>query len=179
EGDLLAMFESAGSEAAVNAETEESVGKDTASSPRGEEEKGGADTADAASAPAADTASAPRTIEVCVPDIGEDGEVDVIEVLVSEGDEISAEDGLITLETDKATMDVPSPEAGVVKSVEVKVGDKVKQGSLVIKLETAGEPVSDAAQAGADTQSQGSADAEKSPAKADSAESAKSEDKSA
>src|SRR5690606_5513026 len=86
-----------------------------------------------------------KVIEVTVPDIGEDGEVDVIEVLVSEGDEISAEDGLITLETDKATMDVPSPKAGVVKSVEVKVGDKVKQGSLVIKLETAGEPVSDAA----------------------------------
>ena len=75
-------------------------------------------------------------IEVTVPDIGEDGEVDVIEILVSVGDVIEAEDGLITLETDKATMDVPSPNAGIVKEVYIAVGDKVKQGSVVIKLET-------------------------------------------
>lgn len=75
-------------------------------------------------------------IEVIVPDIGEDGEVDVIEILVSVGDVIEAEDGLITLETDKATMDVPSPNAGIVKEVYIAVGDKVKQGSVVIKLET-------------------------------------------
>jgi len=76
-------------------------------------------------------------IEVTVPDIGEDGEVDVIEVLVNVGDVIEAEDGLITLETDKATMDVPSPDAGTVKEVYITVGDKVKQGSVVIQLETA------------------------------------------
>jgi len=75
-------------------------------------------------------------IEVTVPDIGEDGEVDVIEILVNVGDVIEAEDGLITLETDKATMDVPSPNAGTVKEVYIAVGDKVKQGSVVIKLET-------------------------------------------
>ncbi|MFB1015126.1 MAG: dihydrolipoyllysine-residue acetyltransferase [Alteromonadaceae bacterium] len=81
-------------------------------------------------------------IEVTVPDIGEDGEVDVIEILVSVGDVIEAEDGLITLETDKATMDVPSPNAGIVKEVYIAVGDKVKQGSVVIKLETSdGAPV--------------------------------------
>lgn len=86
------------------------------------------------------TASA--VIEVAVPDIGEDGEVDVIEVLVSVGDTIEEEDGLITLETDKATMDVPSTHAGTVKEVFIKIGDKVKQGSLVIKLETSsGEPI--------------------------------------
>lgn len=86
---------------------------------------------------AAPSGSAPttKTIEVHVPDIGTDGEVDVIDVLVSEGDSIAKEDGLITLETDKATMDVPSPEAGTVKSVAVKTGDKVKEGSLVIELE--------------------------------------------
>ena len=78
-------------------------------------------------------------IEVEVPDIGEDGEVDVIEVLVSVGDVITEEDGLITLETDKATMDVPSPNAGTVKEVFISVGDKVKQGSVVIKLETSGD----------------------------------------
>lgn len=79
-----------------------------------------------------------KVIDVEVPDIGEDGEVEVIEVLVSEGDSIEAEDGLITLETDKATMDVPCPQAGTVKEVLVKEGDKVKQGSLVIKLEVKG-----------------------------------------
>ncbi|WP_416306100.1 dihydrolipoyllysine-residue acetyltransferase [Neptunicella sp. SCSIO 80796] len=76
-----------------------------------------------------------RVIEVNVPDIGTDGEVDVIDVLVAEGDEIEAEAGLITLETDKATMDVPSPKAGVVKEVKVKSGDKVSNGSLILMLE--------------------------------------------
>ncbi|WDT85170.1 pyruvate dehydrogenase complex dihydrolipoyllysine-residue acetyltransferase [Alteromonas sp. 009811495] len=87
-----------------------------------------------ASAPAA--ASASETIEVAVPDIGEDGEVDVIDVLVSVGDTVEKEDGLITLETDKATMDVPSTHAGTIKEVFIKTGDKVKQGTLVVKLET-------------------------------------------
>lgn len=98
-----------------------------------------AEVVPAAAAPApvaASTASA--IIEVAVPDIGEDGEVDVIDVLVSVGDVIEAEDGLITLETDKATMDVPSSHAGTVKEVFINVGDKVKQGSIVIKLETLG-----------------------------------------
>ncbi len=85
--------------------------------------------------------AASAVVDVEVPDIGEDGEVDVIEILVAVGDVIEAEDGLITLETDKATMDVPSPKAGTVKEVLVNTGDKVKQGSLVIKLETAGGEV--------------------------------------
>jgi len=83
-------------------------------------------------------ATASQVIEIAVPDIGEDGEVDVIEVLVNVGDVIEEEDGLITLETDKATMDVPSTHAGTVKEVFISNGDKVKQGSLVIKLETSG-----------------------------------------
>ncbi|MBC3765321.1 pyruvate dehydrogenase complex dihydrolipoyllysine-residue acetyltransferase [Neptunicella marina] len=90
----------------------------------------------AESAPAASTES--KVIDVCVPDIGTEGEVDVIDVLVTAGDEIEKEAGLITLETDKATMDVPAPEAGVVKSVEVSTGGKVSQGSLIIKLEVKG-----------------------------------------
>tara|TARA_R110002050_G_scaffold102857_1_gene211729 strand:- start:534 stop:2213 length:1680 start_codon:yes stop_codon:yes gene_type:complete len=89
----------------------------------------------AAPAPVAATTTS-SIIEIAVPDIGEDGEVDVIEVLVSVGDAIEEEDGLITLETDKATMDVPSTHAGTVKEVFINVGDKVKQGSVVIKLET-------------------------------------------
>ena len=83
-------------------------------------------------------ATASEIIDIIIPDIGEDGEVEAIEVLVSVGDVIEEEDGLITLETDKATMDVPSTHAGTVKEVFISTGDKVKQGSLVIKLETAG-----------------------------------------
>jgi len=83
-----------------------------------------------------------EVIDIAVPDIGEDGEVDVIDVLVAVGDVIEAEDGLITLETDKATMDVPSSHAGTVKEVFINTGDKVKKGSIVIKLETStGAPV--------------------------------------
>ncbi len=81
--------------------------------------------------------------EVVVPDIGDFNNVDVIEVLVSPGDQIKVEDPLITLETDKATMDVPSPYAGVVKEVKIKVGDKVSQGVAVALLE-ADESVSEA-----------------------------------
>ena len=106
--------------------------------------------ATAEAAPAAPAATTSEIIEVAVPDIGEDGEVDVIDVLVSIGDVIDAEDGLITLETDKATMDVPSTHAGTVKEVYIANGDKVKQGTVVIKLETkASAPVAQAAPAAA------------------------------
>ncbi|MDP2562044.1 pyruvate dehydrogenase complex dihydrolipoyllysine-residue acetyltransferase [Psychrobium sp. 1_MG-2023] len=86
---------------------------------------------------AAPTATASAVLEVHVPDIGEDGQVDVIEVLVSVGDVVAEEDGLITLETDKATMDVPAPFAGTVKEIKVTVGDKVGEGSLIVLIETA------------------------------------------
>ncbi|MFQ3209219.1 MAG: pyruvate dehydrogenase E2 component (dihydrolipoamide acetyltransferase) [Colwellia sp.] len=99
-------------------------------------------TAPVEAVPAVAVATASQVIDIAVPDIGEDGEVDVIEILVSVGDVIEEEDGLITLETDKATMDVPSTHAGTVKEIFINNGDKVKQGSLVIKLETAGGVVS-------------------------------------
>jgi pyruvate dehydrogenase E2 component (dihydrolipoamide acetyltransferase) len=78
-----------------------------------------------------------NTIEVKVPDIGDFSDVEVIEVLVSEGDTISAEQSLITVESDKASMEIPSSAAGVVKSVKVKIGDKVKEGSVILTLEAA------------------------------------------
>ncbi|MEP6998748.1 MAG: FAD-dependent oxidoreductase, partial [Betaproteobacteria bacterium] len=77
------------------------------------------------------------TIEVKVPDIGDFTDVPVIEILVKPGDTVKAEDSLVTLESDKATMDVPAPAAGVVKSLGVKVGDKVSEGALLLTLETA------------------------------------------
>jgi pyruvate dehydrogenase E2 component (dihydrolipoamide acetyltransferase) len=76
-----------------------------------------------------------QTIEVKVPDIGDFNDVPVIEVMVKPGDTVKAEDSLVTLESDKATMDVPSPAAGIVKEVKVKIGDKVSQGTLVLLLE--------------------------------------------
>src|SRR6185369_8621819 len=79
------------------------------------------------------------TIEVKVPDIGDFTDVPVIEVLVKPGDTVKVEDSLVTLESDKATMDVPAPAAGVVKSLGVKVGDKVSEGTLLLTLETTAE----------------------------------------
>src|SRR6266446_6332080 len=74
-------------------------------------------------------------MDVKVPDIGDFKDVPVIEVLVKPGDQIAAESPLITLESDKATMEVPSPAAGVVREVAVKVGDKVSEGSLIARLD--------------------------------------------
>src|SRR5512134_2268363 len=79
-----------------------------------------------------------QLIEVKVPDIGDYKDVPIIEVLVKAGDRVKKEDSLITLESDKATMEVPSPHDGVVKEVDVKVGDKVAEGRLILVLEAAG-----------------------------------------
>lgn len=76
-------------------------------------------------------------IEVVVPDIGDDGEVDVIELLVAAGDTVEVDQSLITVESDKASMEIPSSHAGVVKALKVNIGDKVKQGSLILELEAA------------------------------------------
>jgi len=81
-----------------------------------------------------------KLVEVKVPDIGDFKDVPVIEVLVKPGDRIQAETALLTLESDKATMEVPSPAAGVVKEVKVKVGDKVSEGMLVLLLEAGAAP---------------------------------------
>ncbi len=77
--------------------------------------------------------------EVRVPDIGDFADVPVIEVHVSPGDEVAVEDPLVTLESDKATMDVPAPEAGVVKQLCVKIGDRVSEGSVILSLEGNGD----------------------------------------
>lgn len=77
----------------------------------------------------------PQLIEVKIPDIGDFQEVAVIEVLVKPGDVIQAEDSMVILESDKASMDVPAPSAGIVKEVRIKVGDMVAQGTVVLTLE--------------------------------------------
>jgi len=87
--------------------------------------------------------------EVKVPDIGDFKDIPVIEIMVKPGDRIKAEDPLISLESDKATMEVPSPAAGTVKEVKVKLGDKVSEGTVVLTLEAEGGAVAGAAAAAA------------------------------
>ncbi len=87
--------------------------------------------------PAPERESQPLAVKV--PDIGDFKDVEVIEVLVKPGDAVVKEQSLITLESDKATMEIPSPGAGVVRSLAVKVGDKVSQGSAILELEAAGD----------------------------------------
>jgi len=81
------------------------------------------------------------TEEILIPDIGNFDSVDVIEVLIHVGDTIKQDDPLMTVESDKASMDIPAPKSGVIKEIKIKVGDKVKQGSLVAILEAIAEPV--------------------------------------
>jgi pyruvate dehydrogenase E2 component (dihydrolipoamide acetyltransferase) len=78
-------------------------------------------------------------VEIKVPDIGDFDEVTVIELLVKPGDTVTADQSLLTVESDKASMEIPSSHAGVVKELKVKLGDKVSEGSLVLLLEVAGE----------------------------------------
>ncbi|HEZ0010406.1 TPA: dihydrolipoyllysine-residue acetyltransferase [Neisseria meningitidis] len=104
--------------------------------------------AEAQPAPAAaPVAAGGATVQVAVPDIGGHTDVDVIAVEIKVGDTVAEDDTLITLETDKATMDVPCTAAGVVKAVFLKVGDKVSEGSAIIEVETVGSAAAAPAQA--------------------------------
>src|SRR4051795_11297222 len=77
-------------------------------------------------------------IEIRIPDIGDFKDVPIIEVHVKPGDTVNAEDPLLTLESDKATMDVPAPQAGTVSEIKVKVGDKISEGDVILLLEAVG-----------------------------------------
>jgi dihydrolipoamide dehydrogenase len=115
-----------------------------------------------------------ETIQVAVPDIGDFKEVEVIEVLVKPGDRVAVEQSLITVESDKASMEIPSSSAGVVKALKVKVGDKVSQGSQILELEadaSAGAaasavPSGPAASSAGEAASPGAATAASAPAEA-------------
>ena len=104
----------------------------------------------------------PKLIEVKVPAIGDFKNIPIIEVLVKPGDTVKPEDSLVTLESDKATLDVPAPVAGVVKELKAKVGDKVSQGSLILLLEVA--EVSAEASAAATTPQPSAASTQAAPA---------------
>ena len=100
-------------------------------------------------------------VDIQVPDIGDFDEVTVIELLVKPGDNVKAEQSLITVESDKASMEIPSSHAGVVKEVKIKLGDKVKQGSVVLTLES-GDPTAASDQKSAPAQAERVQDATKS-----------------
>ncbi len=131
EGDVIAVVEAGGDEGT-------SADEDAAEAePAGE----GGVAKQAGSQRAADeavTENGGETVEVKVPDIGDFEQVEVIEVLAAEGDEIAAEQPLITLESDKATLQVPSSAAGTIRQLKVSEGDQVSEGDVIALLETAG-----------------------------------------
>jgi pyruvate dehydrogenase E2 component (dihydrolipoamide acetyltransferase) len=93
-------------------------------------------------------AGEPQLRDVVLPDIGDFQDVEIIELLVTVGDPVEAEQSLLTLESDKATMEIPAPFSGVLKSVAVKVGDKVNRGDLIAAIETPGGDIAGTADAG-------------------------------
>lgn len=127
EGSLVLLLEEAGGAAAAPA-AEAAAPAPAAAAP----------AAEAAPAPAAAPAASGGIVEVTVPDIGDFKEVEVIELMVKPGDQIKVDQSLITVESDKASMEIPSSHAGTVKEIKVKVGDKVAKGSLVLLVEATG-----------------------------------------
>lgn len=130
EGDELLELEVEGAAAAPEAAA-------PAAAPAAAEKPAAAPAAEAAPAPAAAPAAA-TVQDIHVPDIGSSGKAKIIEVLVKAGDTVEADQSLITLESDKASMEIPSPAAGVVESVEIKLEDEVGTGDLILKLKVAG-----------------------------------------
>jgi dihydrolipoamide dehydrogenase len=129
EGSLVLVLEAAGAAAAA--------------APAAAPAPVAAAAAPAAAAPAASGAAS--IVEIKVPDIGDVKDVDVIELMVKAGDSVTVDQSLITVESDKASMEIPSSHAGVIKEVKVKVGDKVSEGSLILVLETTGAAAAPAA----------------------------------
>ncbi|MCC5793888.1 MAG: dihydrolipoyllysine-residue acetyltransferase [Chromatiales bacterium] len=143
QGDLILELETAGDTEAVSGEDQSearSGGEQASPDERPEQHAAGETAAGGASAGSSDRAPVSRDEEVCVPDLGDVSEADIAELLVSEGDQVEREQPLITLESDKAAMDVPSPVAGRVKSIRVSAGGKVGAGDLIMIVETRETP---------------------------------------
>ena len=143
EGDVLALVEAAdaGSSDDADESTDDTANSDEKSDDKAESESKAAPEDEAKESSDSDrkaSAGEAKVIDVEVPDIGDEEDVEIIEILVSKGDSVAKEDGLITLETDKATMDVPCPDDGEIVEMLVKEGDKVSQGSVIAKLKVAG-----------------------------------------
>ncbi|MBL6749100.1 MAG: dihydrolipoyllysine-residue acetyltransferase [Nevskia sp.] len=149
-GDGVLVLEIAGDEAASPAPA--AVAPVQAAAPPPATPSAPAPATAAPAAPAA-AAAAPARIEVVVPDIGDFHDVPVIEVFVREGQAVDKDAPLVTLESEKAAMDVPAPEAGVVRALRLKLGDKVSQGTPICTLETTGSAAAVPAAAAAETAS--------------------------
>ncbi|MDR7051686.1 pyruvate dehydrogenase E2 component (dihydrolipoamide acetyltransferase) [Duganella sp. 3397] len=130
EGGLLLLLEGEGAAAAAPAAAAPAPAPAAAAAP--------APAAASAPAPAPAPAASAGPVDIAVPDIGDFKEVEVIEVMVKVGDTIKVDQSLLTVESDKASMEIPSSHAGVVKEVKVKVGDKVAMGSIVFVVEASG-----------------------------------------
>ncbi|MCI1013558.1 dihydrolipoyllysine-residue acetyltransferase [Herbaspirillum sp. C7C2] len=128
EGSLLLIVEGEGAAAAPQAAAPQAAAAAPAA----------AQASAPAPAPAAAAAGAGGTVEIEVPDIGDFKEVEVIEVMVKVGDTVKAEQSLLTVESDKASMEIPSSHAGVIKELKVKLGDKVAKGSIIATIEAVG-----------------------------------------
>ena len=115
-----------------------------------------------------------NSIEICVPDIGDFDEVDVVEILVAKGDRVESDDPLVSIESDKATMEIPSTAAGVVAELRVCEGDRVSEGSVLILLEL-GDDSASASESGLDARSEIESDAEPSMAELSTSELSTSE----
>ena len=137
QGSLVVMLEAAGGAAAAPAEAPKSAPAPAAPAQ--------AATTPVAAAPAAAAPAATGPVEIFIPDIGDFKDVTVIEVMVKVGDTIKQEQSLITVESDKASMEIPSSTAGVLKELKVKMGDKVNIGDLLAILEGAAAPAAAAA----------------------------------
>lgn len=129
EGDEILVLMAEGEADAEPEAEEQDADSDTATESESETESQDSD---------AEPAQSGGVEDVNVPDIGGATDVDVIEVSVAEGDKVEEGDSIIVLETDKASMDIPAPKAGTVKSVSIKEGDKVSEGTLILELEVAG-----------------------------------------
>ncbi len=153
-------------DSAKDKEEAKDKGEAKASTPKSEEKASKPETkaAEKSTSESSDSSSAQGdSVEtISVPDLGGDSDVEVIEIHVKAGDEIAAEDALITLESDKAAMEIPSPKGGRIKAVKLKIGDKVSVGSAILELAVSGSKAP--AKAAAKTDSASSATAPTAPA---------------
>ncbi|MBR9879432.1 MAG: pyruvate dehydrogenase complex dihydrolipoyllysine-residue acetyltransferase [Gammaproteobacteria bacterium] len=169
EGDDIVEIEAeGGGDADEDADADADSAEESQADSGGDEQE--APKSDDKPAPKKKSGGGSKTVEIKVPDLGGSSDVEIIEVAVSEGDEVGEEDTLITLESDKASMDVPSPHAGKLVSLNVKEGDTVSEGDVIGSMEVAGE-----GDDGDDDSADESADESADDSAAESAESASEE----
>lgn len=133
--DILELEAEGGGDTSSDASDEQEAPKEEAPKQEASEQQAPKEDASAPKAASGGT----RTVDIVVPDLGDSEAVPIIEMAVSEGDEVDAEDALITLESDKASMDVPSPHKGKIVKLTVKEGDSVASGDVIGQMEIAGE----------------------------------------